>query len=194
MENEAEFWDKRYREGKTPWDLGKSPAMLVEFLAKQVPGRVLVPGCGSGYELQSFVENGWDVTAVDCSPEAVHRAKQFLPEVHGRILLDDFFAADLAVGTFDLIYERTFLCAIPPDLRGAYGTRFSSLIKPGGKLVGFFYLGELEPDGPPFAIEKEDLERRLSPVFSPDLERPSQDGLPVFEGREWWMEWSSLPK
>jgi hypothetical protein len=45
----SEFWEKRFRENFTPWDAGRVPAALEQFLKTEPQGqRVLVPGCGSG--------------------------------------------------------------------------------------------------------------------------------------------------
>ena len=71
----VEFWDSRYRSGKTPWDYGGVPAALLNYLQTAQPGRVLIPGCGSGYEVRAFHERGWDVLAIDYSPAAVERAR-----------------------------------------------------------------------------------------------------------------------
>ena len=48
--NQPNFWTARYAAGKTPWDFGGVPSALKSFLERSsVPGRVLIPGCGSGY-------------------------------------------------------------------------------------------------------------------------------------------------
>lgn len=46
-----EFWDSRYRAGKTPWDFGGIPAALSEYLRRESPRRALIPGCGTGYDV-----------------------------------------------------------------------------------------------------------------------------------------------
>ena len=55
---EAAFWDQRYEAEKMPWDFQGVPAALIHFLKTTEPGRVLVPGCGSGYEIAAFLEAG----------------------------------------------------------------------------------------------------------------------------------------
>jgi SAM-dependent methyltransferase len=110
-----DFWTTRYVAGKTPWDFGGVPAALKSFLARpSVPMRVLIPGCGSGYEVQAFHAAGYDVTAIDFSPAAVDQAKRVLGNLAERVILGDFFTHDFGQGRFDLIYERTFLCSMTP--------------------------------------------------------------------------------
>ena len=48
------FWDTRFRDGVTPWDAGGAPPRLVLWLEGKPPCRVLVPGCGTGYEAKLF--------------------------------------------------------------------------------------------------------------------------------------------
>jgi hypothetical protein len=40
-----------------PWDFGGVPVFLEKHYG---PGRVLIPGCGSGYEIEAFSSAGWD--------------------------------------------------------------------------------------------------------------------------------------
>ena len=48
-----EFWDNRFAEGNTPWDRGASSPQLRTWIGSGLlkPCRILVPGCGSGYEV-----------------------------------------------------------------------------------------------------------------------------------------------
>ena len=51
---QPEFWEKRFRENFTPWDAGRVPDALGRFLKTEPRGRrVLIPGCGSGYEVRA---------------------------------------------------------------------------------------------------------------------------------------------
>ena len=61
-----EFWETRYRAGRMPWDFGGVPRALTGWLhTATAPGRVLIPGCGSGYEVSAFHAAGWDVVAIE---------------------------------------------------------------------------------------------------------------------------------
>jgi hypothetical protein len=45
-------WQERYESGRTGWDRGGQSPALVRWLEDGVlTGRVLVPGCGRGYEV-----------------------------------------------------------------------------------------------------------------------------------------------
>jgi SAM-dependent methyltransferase len=89
--NKPDFWTVRYAAGKTPWDFGSVPLALKSFLARSsAPGRVLVPGCGSGYEVRAFHVAGYDVSAIDFSPAAVDQAKRLLGALAERLFWETF--------------------------------------------------------------------------------------------------------
>jgi hypothetical protein len=54
----TQFWIERWESGKLPWDLGGIPPDLVSLLTRTQasPTHVLIPGCGSGYEVRAFHE------------------------------------------------------------------------------------------------------------------------------------------
>lgn len=193
-----EFWNSRYRSGKTPWDFGGVPAALQAYLRPGPPGtkpavrsRVLIPGCGSGYEIKAFAEAGYDVTAIDIAPAAVERARQVVgPALARHIVTGDFFQHDFAAASFDVIYERTFLCAFPPDRRPAWRDRIATLLKDHGFLVGyFFYEDPVLEEGPPYGFARGTAEELFARHFLLGKDEPVTDSLPVFAGRERWQEW-----
>lgn len=190
--NQPEFWNPRYRSGTTPWDLGHVPPALDRYLAAHL-GRgasVLIPGCGSGYEIAAFSAAGYSVTAIDFSPPAVARARANLPPLLAeRVVEGDFFTYDFPAAPFDLVYERTFLCALPPALWPRIVERTASLLKPGGTLVGLYFFGE-KNDGPPFGLDPEEPARLFADRFAQVDDRavPAEESLPLFVNRERWQE------
>lgn len=186
---DKEFWDSRYRAGKVPWDFGGVPSALLAYLqAVTMPGRVLIPGCGSGYEVQAFHERGWEVLAVDYSPAAIERAGQILDPFADKTLLADFFTHDFAGRKFDVIYERTFLCSLPPERWPAYAQRVTELLRPGGKLIGFFLYGH-DDEPPPYPLTEETARQLFGRKFMRVADEPVFDSLPLFAGRERWQIW-----
>ncbi len=183
------FWDERYRAGRTPWDFGGVPRRLREWLASTPRvGRVLIPGCGSGYEVRAFHERGWEVLALDCAPAAVQRARAVLGELGGKVLQADFFTHDFGGRRFDVIYERTFLCALPPELWPAYARRMAELLVSGGELIGFFLYGR-EDEPPPYPLTEAEARSLFGADFDRVADEPVSDSLPLFAGRERWQVW-----
>lgn len=112
------FWDKRFAEGDTPWDRGAANPQLGLWLASKAlePCRILVPGCGSGYEVAALAQAGFDVTALDYSPEAITRTRQHLDAEKLKATLVEADALTWQPDQpFDAIYEQTCLCVIYPD-------------------------------------------------------------------------------
>lgn len=187
------FWDERYAAGLTPWDQGGVPPELTRRLvAPRGRGlRVLIPGCGHGHEVAAFAAAGHEVTAIDFSAPAVERARKRLgPALATRVQVADFFTHPFSAGSFDLVYERTFLCAQSPAAWPRVARRTAELLRPGGTLLGFYFLGGKE-DGPPFGLDPEEPERLFGADFIL-VERaavPATESLPLFAGREFWHEW-----
>jgi SAM-dependent methyltransferase len=188
------FWNSRYESEQTPWDFGGLPADFQAFLKrkkKQLQGaKVLVPGCGSGYEVAAFAEAGADVMGMDISSAAVKRAQQVVGRAFAeRIIKGDVFAYDFDPASFDFIYERTFLCAIPPQMREQYRDRMAELLKRSGMLVGYFFYKKTEPrEGPPFGLAWGEGDALFSRHFLLLKDDPVTDSLPMFDGRERWQE------
>lgn len=182
------FWDERFARGFTPWDRGAAPAELRRFVAgRDQPLTVLIPGCGSGYELAWLMEQGWMATAIDFSPEAVARAKRVAGQWGERVREADFFAWE-AERPLDMIYECAFLCAMPPAMWPRIAARWAGLLRPGALLAGFFYFDD-KPKGPPFGIAREQLEALLAEHFTCIEDRAVEASIPVFAGKERWMVW-----
>ncbi|MBI2513873.1 MAG: methyltransferase domain-containing protein [Opitutae bacterium] len=187
---DPKFWDERYANGKTPWDYGGVPPQLRDYLAAHPRGgRALVPGCGSGHEISALHRAGYDVTAIDFAPAAAECARRNLgAPLAERVVLGDFFTYDFPGAPFDVIYERTFLCALPLDLREKYAARTAQLLKPGGALVGLFYLGD-DLDGPPFALSAADEARLFPPRLLLVNDQPVAEKFPLFGDAERWREY-----
>ncbi|MBE2215194.1 MAG: methyltransferase domain-containing protein [Opitutaceae bacterium] len=192
--DEPGFWEERYRAGRMPWDAGGVPVALQRFLAADLTrGRVLIPGCGSGYEVAAFVAAGWIVDAIDFSPAAVARARQSLGP-HGACVREGDFFAEPGPARCDLIYERTFLCSLPPERWPEYAARMAALLRPGGRLVGLFYYG-VEPEPPPYPLTDGSARAQLGEAFERVESRPvpAAQSLPLYAGAERWEIWRRRP-
>ena len=149
----------------------------------------MIPGCGDDDRaLAAFARASHGVTAIDFSPLAVERARRSRPQLADQIILGDFFEYDFGAGAFDVVYERTFLCSMPPRLWNDYAKRVAELLRPSGTLAGFFFYG-VEPDPPPFGLSDSKALEIFGSRFHLRNSEPVQDSLPIFAGRELWQEW-----
>jgi methyl halide transferase len=178
-------WDQAYQENFTPWDKGLPSPPLVEWFARhKFTGRILVPGCGVGHDVAHLLSCGLDAIGLDLSPTAIARAQKTYPQHAQRFVCGDLFAYQ---GQFDAVVEHTCLCALPPELREAYRDAVAGLLKPGGLLIGVFYMNpELDPGetGPPFGISQEELAALFGESFEVIETYVPATAFPGREGRE----------
>ena len=185
-----DFWSERYVSGRTPWQLDHLPARLALFVESLPAGsNVLIPGCGEDSKtIDAFRRAGHQLTVIDFSPVAIEHVKNAVPELRERTILGNFFTDDLGDARFDLVYERTFLCSLPPRLWSDYVGRVAKLLRPHGLLAGFFYYGK-ESDPPPYPL----IESKASELFDARVDLlksdPVSDSLSIFAGQEKWQEW-----
>ncbi len=190
--SKADFWDTRYRDHVIPWDAGKVPPRFAEY-ARTLPkgARVLIPGCGSAWEAAFLAQNAFDVLAIDFSEAAIAAARQNLGERAPVLQCADFFDFDPGP-SFDVVYERAFLCALPARVWPQYARRMAQLIRPGGELAGYFFLSPTDR-GPPFGMSPENLHNLLDPKFELIEDYVVPDSLPVFRGGEHGQRWLRKP-
>jgi SAM-dependent methyltransferase len=178
-------WNQNYHESNTPWDKGEPSPPLVEWLSRnKLTGRVLAPGCGAGHDVAHLVSLGIDAIGLDIAPLAIERAKACYPRHAERFVLGNLFEFS---GRFDAIVEHTCLCALPPEWRPRYRDAVAELLKPGGLLVGVFYINpDLDPGetGPPFGISPDELTALFADRFEVIDSYVPQRAFPGREGRE----------
>jgi trans-aconitate methyltransferase len=199
------FWDERFERNFTPWDKGGVPQALRDFAAARGPLITLIPGCGAAYELAFLAQQGWDATAIDFSPAAVEQGKRVAGAHAARVVEADFFAWQ-PDQPLQLIYERAFLCAMPPAMWPQVAAGWAQLLPSGALLAGFFFLDDSHSHtdsgthtdshsrsenrkGPPFAIARAQLETLLRADFECLADDAVSDSIPVFAGKERWMIW-----
>ncbi|KAK3325265.1 S-adenosyl-L-methionine-dependent methyltransferase [Apodospora peruviana] len=125
----------------------------------------LVPGCGRGHDVLLLSQLGYDAYGLDFSDRAIAEAKENertdaekekieggwdegvterKEKGKGKVtwLVGDFFdeaslARETGLETFDLVFDYTFFCALPPtDGRPKWAKRVASLLTPTtGRLV-----------------------------------------------------------
>lgn len=178
-------WDQAYQENFTPWDKGLPAPPLAEWLDHNtLTGRVLVPGCGVGHDVAYLVSRGIDAYGLDIAPTAVERARARYPQLAERFVCADLFEFR---GEFQAIVEHTCLCALPPAWRTKYRDAVAGLLKPGGLLVGVFFINpEMDPGetGPPFGITHDELSSLFAPRFEVLESCIPAKAYPGREGRE----------
>ena len=169
---DATFWNQRYEEGSTGWDLGAVSPVFKELLQHENrrDSKVLIPGAGNAYEADYLLELGYQhITIADWSERVCGQLKQKYAgrrEVH--IACIDFFQLQ---PSFDLILEQTFFCALDPALRPAYVNKMANLLPTGGVLTGVLFDRDFD-GGPPFGGRAADYAELFTPHFLTDIWEP----------------------
>jgi SAM-dependent methyltransferase len=149
----------------------------------------VVPGCGTGHDVRWLAAQGAEATGLDIAPLAVTRARELDPTGQADYQVADFLDPDGPLpDTFDQLWEHTCFCALDPSLRPAYLRAAHRYLRPGGTLVGVFFINpEMDEGetGPPFGIGADDLEAALADAGFRTLDRwVPTTGFPGRIGRE----------
>ncbi len=185
----ATFWQDRYRNGQTGWDIGYPSPPLTEYL-DQLPDktlRILIPGAGNAYEAEYAWRQGFrQVYVLDVAPEPLEAFRQRVPDFpENQLLQGDFFTHQ---GEYDLILEQTFFCSFPPDpeTRAAYARHMHELLVPGGKLVGLWFRFPLTDDleKRPFGGSREEYLGYFAPYFTTKTFAPAHNSIKPRAGNE----------
>lgn len=190
-------WEEQYRSGETPWDKGAPSPALIAWLQEhpgEMTGQVLVPGCGTGHDVRAIAaaEPNTLPIGLDVAPTAIAACRQ-----HPAVGSEHYVEGDLfdlpgeLQATCDWVWEHTCFCAIDPARRDDYVRAVAKALRPGGQLLGIFYLdpyrGDHQPGGgPPHGCTLDELRRRFtaSGLFSVELAEPPAACYPERAGRE----------
>jgi SAM-dependent methyltransferase len=121
------FFRFAYLVGFKPWDTGRPPPELVEYVegpSRLPPGRFLDLGCGTGTNVIYVARNGWEATGVDIVGRAISQARRKVSAagVPARLIRGDVTRLDeLGVnGGHRLILDQGCFHSIPQARRDAY--------------------------------------------------------------------------
>ncbi len=142
------FFTWRYLFGRASWDSGVAPPELLSFIEEHPPGRAIDLGCGTGTNVLTLAQNGWDVAGVDFSPLAIWRAR--------RKINRSGFSADLRVRDvtdlsdieppFDLALDIGCFHSLLPIDQLRYIDEIARLMRPGGTYMLYSFLGRCGSD------------------------------------------------
>lgn len=184
---DTEYWNNRYLDNTHRWDIGYPSPAITNYFDKIEDKNVsiLIPGCGSAYEGEYLIKNGFkNVTLLDISEEAKNRFLKRVPEFNNFLIVDFF-----QLGTkFDYIIEQTFFCALNPNLRVSYVNKMSELLGDKGKLVGLMFNDKLYSDHPPFGGFKEEYIKLFETHFKEIKMDKTEESIKERLGREIFIE------
>ena len=186
------FWQERWARSQIGFHQDKINGYLRRHwpaLGLSPGAAVLVPLCGKSLDLVWLTEQGHTVIGVELAERAVQDffAERGVPphvSQHGafkvyqagklRILCGDFFALSREhVAECQAFYDRAALIALPLEMRERYVAHLQAILPHAcqGLLVSLVY-DQQRMDGPPFSVEKAEVEWRYSAGWVPrEVER-----------------------
>ncbi|WP_257091566.1 TPMT family class I SAM-dependent methyltransferase [Sphingobacterium sp. E70] len=85
LDLDKEYWDNRYKNRETGWDIGYASPALIEYAETVIPkeASILIPGCGNAYEAKALLDKGFkNITLLDIAPTLVNQVKKSLAKLH----------------------------------------------------------------------------------------------------------------
>ncbi len=174
---DPEFWHSKWASNQIGFHLEDVNPLLIDHWHAVEPQRedkVFVPLCGKSEDLIWLAQKHDEVHGVELSTIAVrsffaeHFYTPMVVQVNSNhelyqfdelsIYTGDIFTAP--VETYDIVYDRAAMVALPHDMRKEYADRLKSLLNPGGRilLVALDY-EQHEMAGPPFSVPKSEIEQ-----------------------------------
>jgi ubiquinone/menaquinone biosynthesis C-methylase UbiE len=131
--------------GQPKWDTGISPPELLDFIDKNKPARAIDIGCGTGTNVITLANAGWQVTGVDFAPRAIQLAKQKLKSSRAQA---DFHISDATslsgiVGPYEFALDIGCFHSIQKDGKAKYLKQLDRILGPNGFWLMY---GFLKPD------------------------------------------------
>lgn len=171
--------------GNAPWDTNISPPELYDFIAHHPPGRALDIGCGTGTNVITLVNAGWQADGFDFASSAVQIAKQKIKKagIKANVFTDDATQMKNISPPYDLALDLGCFHGI--ETKADYLTQLTRILVPDGfwLIYGFFKPDPLQT-GPGLAPSDLDLILRHNLVL-----RSRKDGWDKRERASAWFLW-----
>ncbi|EAS19318.1 SAM-dependent methyltransferase [Nonlabens mediterrranea] len=179
-----QYWEDRYKNNSTGWDLGIISTPIKEYVnqLENKNSKILIPGAGNAHEATYLVKNGFKnifILDIALSPLKFAKQRSKLPEEH--LIQQDFFDHK---GSYDLIIEQTFFCALEPRFRESYVKKIHMLLRDQGCLIGVLFNFENNLSSPPFGGSINEYLNLFEPYFEIVTMEPCNNSVIERQGKE----------
>ena len=130
-------WDKLYRDGSAPWDIGEPQPAIVRLASEGAfTGAVLDAGCGTGENTVHLATLGLPVTGIDVAETALAIAQAKADErgVKAEFIANDALQLELLGCKFDTVLDCGLFQALDGIERPEYVESLASVTAPQGTL------------------------------------------------------------
>ena len=142
----AEFWDRSFRQRRESGDdLDWGGLWTEPFLAplREAGARAILElGCGTGNDAGRLAREGFSVTAVDWSGEAIGQALPKFGSLVRFMIADITHRLPFSDGEFDAVMSNVALHMFPDRVTRAVFAEVERLVRPGGLFL--FHVNALE--------------------------------------------------
>ncbi len=180
-----EYWHTKWKTKDIAWDQQQPNPLLVEYInhLKLKPGsKIFVPLSGKSIDMAWLAHQDYQVIGVELNLDAckLFFAEYEIPYQQSKVgkfdllssekitlLSGDIFDLDKTnLGPVDAIYDRAALIALPIKIRQKYAQKINSLTEPHTQilLITFRY-NENEMEGPPFSVNKQEIQKLYGESF-----------------------------
>jgi len=168
---DADFWHSRWQQNNIGFhntDVNPYLPAYWEQLAVEAPATVFVPLCGKSLDIGWFLQQGYQIEAVELSPVAIEALIQEQGLTAKRSQLGDwqvwsgegfrlwcgdyFQLTQTLIGSVEAVYDRAALVALPVDLRQSYVRQMRKLAGAVPQLLITLCYEQAQMAGPPFAV------------------------------------------
>lgn len=163
-------WDEMYQ-STPPWDIGYPQPAFVKLVegGEIKPGRVLDAGCGTGENALMLAKNGYVVTGIDLTEDAIGRAQAKAAERHVKVefmvgnalKLDEYFNAE----EFDTVIDSGLFHVMTDEERPIYVKQVYRVLKDAGKYFMMCFSDKEPGEWGPRRVSKLEIEQALATWF-----------------------------
>ena len=127
---------------RPPWDTGVSPPELMEFIEGHPPGRALDLGCGTGTNVITLAQHGWEVTGVDFAGRAIRAARRKARQagIDVDLRVGDVMKEGVPAGPYDLVLDMGCFHSLPQEGRRRYAANVERLLAREGTYMLYVFL------------------------------------------------------
>jgi SAM-dependent methyltransferase len=142
----GEFWDQFFRQRRESGDdldwEGLWTAPFLAPLREARVGSILELGCGTGNDAARLADEGYSVSAIDVSGEAIWQAQARFGEMVNFMVADMTQRLPFPDGAFDAVMSNVAMHMFPDDVTRALFAEVERLVHAGGLFV--FHVNALE--------------------------------------------------
>lgn len=182
---DEKYWESKWQNEETGWDIGQSCPAIEAYIQQHqnLAVKILIPGCGNAYEADFLWNSGYrNITVLDFAPKAADYLREKFNGKEGiEVICENFFDHS---GSYDLILEQTFFCALLTEMRHEYAQKMHELLNENGRLVGVLFDRNFYQNGPPFGGSLSEYEFIFKKYFQILKMEKCERSIPARQGTE----------